>query len=152
MLLLLLSLSPFVAFLLLVFMSVHMMATGTRRPARSWAEGAVISACLAYLTYAWGSFHKFTFPEAGETCSSAVSAVSGRQTGLGEFLGVEYGLFPLKAECKWAGGGSFDLVPAYVNPLLYTFLAAVVACVAAALYFRLRGSRVPTKKESGSGE
>lgn len=144
-----LLLSPFVVFVLLVFTIVHVSVTGTDRPVRSWVEGAVISTCLAYLMYAWGSFHKFTFPEVDETCNSAER---GHESDSGEFLRVEYGLFPPKAECKWSGGGSFDLVPVYVNPLLYAFLAAMVLCVVAAVYFRLKGSRGSTKRESGRHE
>ncbi len=90
-LLVVLSYSPLVVFVVLVATSVHVMVTGSDRPARSWAEGAVISGCLAYLMYAWGSFHKFTFGEGERICSMT----SMRRGGVGgSFERIEYGMFP----------------------------------------------------------
>lgn len=141
MLLLTLMLSPLVVVVLLAVTIAHLLLSGGGRPARSWAEGALVPLYLGYLIYAWGFFHRSTFPAPEETCARAGR---GRASGPGEFLGVEdRGMWPLRAECRWAGGGSFELVPGYVNPSLYAFLAVAVACVIASLVVGLRGRRAP---------
>jgi len=37
--------------------------------------------------------------------------------------------FPLTYQCRWSDGTGTDLVPAYVNPFLFVFLAVSAACL-----------------------
>jgi hypothetical protein len=46
---------------------------------------------------------------------------------------TSWGLFPLERSCQWSDGTSTDLVPWYVNPVMFAFLAAAVFSFALAI-------------------
>ncbi len=60
---------PSVVLCVLVVTVLHLVITGSSRPVRAPADGAVIFLCFAALTYFWGSWHKFTGLDVAETCS-----------------------------------------------------------------------------------
>ncbi|MBA8827296.1 hypothetical protein FHX42_004680 [Saccharopolyspora lacisalsi] len=152
MLFLVLLVSPLLSLGLLVMTLVYVLVArghSLKNSVKVLVQGAVVFTCLAHLVFSWGFFQGLGVPDMGEECASSPRAGG---HGPSDLARVDSRLFPPKTVCVWRDGMSFDLVAPYINPLLYTFLAAAVVCVVAAVYFRLRGSRVPTKKESGSGE
>jgi hypothetical protein len=56
---------------------------------------------------------------------------------------MSWTLFPLSNQCRWADGTSTDLVPWYVNPILFVCLATAVVCVVLAIR-AARRHRTPT--------
>ncbi|MET7750811.1 hypothetical protein [Micromonospora sp. NPDC005367] len=58
---------------------------------------------------------------------------------------------PLRHQCRYADGTTTDLVPAYVNPLLFLCLAVTVSCTALALRSarRLRGEPTSARPVNG---
>ncbi|MFJ4848674.1 MULTISPECIES: hypothetical protein [unclassified Streptomyces] len=42
----------------------------------------------------------------------------------------EQSAFPLTATCHWNSGRTYSFVPAFVNPVIYTWIAITLACAA----------------------
>lgn len=62
---------PSVVLCVLVVTVLHLVITGSSRPIRALADGAMIFLCFAALTYFRGSWHKFTGLDVAETCLSS---------------------------------------------------------------------------------
>jgi hypothetical protein len=87
------------------------------------ASGAALTgAIVVYLSGIWGGRFLDLRPTS-DYCSRAE---------LGE-PPITWSWFPLSNECHYVGAGSQELVPAYVNPLLYLCLAAAVLFVVLAV-------------------
>ncbi|SDP12912.1 hypothetical protein SAMN04487905_102103 [Actinopolyspora xinjiangensis] len=66
--------------------------------------------------------------------------------GEGDFLEIKEQYFPiLSSKCIWEDGTRMEMIPVYVNPILYAALTLTIICFGAALYFRLHARRKPTK-------
>jgi hypothetical protein len=52
---------------------------------------------------------------------------------LSSYQSITWDLFPLKNLCQWSDGTSTELVPWYVNPIMFAFLAAATAFFALAI-------------------
>jgi hypothetical protein len=50
------------------------------------------------------------------------------------------GMFPISQKCRWNDGTTTELVPSYVNPLLFTLLALAVLFLVLAVLSRRRKS------------
>ncbi|SDP79962.1 hypothetical protein SAMN04487905_109109 [Actinopolyspora xinjiangensis] len=117
-----------------------------RNPVAIWSYSVVVFLSLASLDYGWGFLHTITVPDAGEVCLS--SPREGPRGG--GFDRVDYGLFPPSAECVWASGGTSDLVPGYVAPLLYALLAGAAVCAVVAAHLARRARRDPWQREGAT--
>ncbi|AUY52492.1 hypothetical protein [Streptomyces sp. CB01881] len=100
---------------------------------------AIYSALLAGPVYLSGYSEGFTL-DIGEKCVMADNG--GRMAGArhreDDLLRTSEGLLPLKVECQWEDGSALELVPGYVNPLVYTCLTASAVCAGAGLFAYLR--------------
>ncbi|MFD9029741.1 hypothetical protein ACFVZW_01050 [Streptomyces sp. NPDC059567] len=106
------------------------------RSVRTWTVGAVLSAAVTLATYALGAMSGFT--QVAKICAvKAGKGPSARPDSI-----TESG-FPLSQVCHWRDGTSVDLVPAWVNPLLYAGLTAVVVCSALAVYAAAKRKKEP---------
>lgn len=107
---------------LLHLLTTFQLTVSRRRP-WAWAEGAALCVCVALLTYAFGAFSGVI--DEGEFC--AVKAGRDRPDS------IVRNEFPLSTECRWSDGFSVELVPAWINPVLFACLAGVALCVAMAV-------------------
>ncbi|GAB3497036.1 hypothetical protein [Amycolatopsis cihanbeyliensis] len=125
----------FVALGVLTGKAVHLLATRrpmvARTPALKWGEGAVLCACAGLPIYVFSLFVGF-----GQSSSEACAAQSGRRAGA--YVGYEESLFPRSGLCHWADGTSTDLVPVWVNPLIFSCIAGAVLCAAFAIRAAVR--------------
>ncbi|MFF3671925.1 hypothetical protein [Microtetraspora malaysiensis] len=61
------------------------------------------------------------------------------------FPATSWTWLPLTHQCRWSDGTTTDLVPAYVNPVVYACLALVLACIVMAVRAARRNRRQPLK-------
>ncbi|SFT61878.1 hypothetical protein SAMN04487904_104344 [Actinopolyspora lacussalsi subsp. righensis] len=141
---LLFLLLPLLVFGLLASVIKLLTSIDQRNPVGVWSCAAIIFLFLAFLDYVWGGLRAITVPDAGEVCLSLPR--EGPRGG--GFERIDYGTFPPSAECVWANGNTSDLVPSYVAPLLYAFLAGAVVCAVVALYL---ARRKPSKSVAERG-
>lgn len=86
---------------------------------------ALAGAVVVHLSGVW-SGHFLDLRPTSDYCSRAE---------LGE-PPITWSFFPLSHRCHYVGGGSQELVPAYVNPVLFLCLAAAVVFVVRAVRLR----------------
>ena len=83
---------------------------------------AMVVAAVIYLHGFWaGDF--YTFRATSEYCFDKPLA----------FPATSWTWLPLRHMCNWDDGTSTDLVPVYVNPILFVCLAAAVICMVPAI-------------------
>ncbi|MBP2475596.1 hypothetical protein JOF53_004468 [Crossiella equi] len=114
---------------LLAFIALWVVLGRLPRAARAWARTAYLTAVGGILVYGYGLFTMFVW-DIRDACYTS----SGRK------LDVVYHpptYFPLSSKCN----PELDLVPGYVNPLLFTLLGATVLCAAVAVIRWLRQRR-----------
>ncbi|MBA8827622.1 hypothetical protein FHX42_005018 [Saccharopolyspora lacisalsi] len=100
--------------------------TLSRRPAGRWIEAAVLCACAGLTVFAFSPFIGFA-RSTREVCASS----TGR--GTDSFTGLDGTIFPRSFACRWDDGSSTELVPMWVNPLIFACIAGVVARAALAV-------------------
>ncbi|MEU8841605.1 hypothetical protein AB0D97_21130 [Streptomyces roseus] len=88
-----------------------------------WVKVLALSVAVAVPTFLTGAIAGFT--KVGETC--------GLEAGRSRADSVHTSGFPLSKLCTWDDGMTHDLVPAWVNPVLYLCAAVMVVCVFMAL-------------------
>ncbi|MFK0043144.1 hypothetical protein ACIQU4_03400 [Streptomyces sp. NPDC090741] len=96
-----------------------------------WVKGLALSVAVAVPTFLTGAIAGFA--QVGETCGLEVGrsrADSVRATG-----------FPLSKLCTWDDGMTHDLVPFWVNPVLYLCAAAAAVCVFMALRAAIKNKK-----------
>ncbi|MER7823762.1 hypothetical protein ABTX85_14490 [Streptomyces sp. NPDC096097] len=105
------------------------------RPRRSgpssWGKGLALSVAVAVPTFITGAMAGFT--QVGETC--------GVEAGKARADSVAQTRFPLSTVCGWRDGTTLDLVPAWVNPVLYLCAAAAVVCIFMALRAAIKNKK-----------
>lgn len=115
---------PLLAGVVLMTKLISVLVTRNLLPARVWAawlQGAVLSLCLAVLSYSAGvwSGGLFYLADIEDLC---------RDKPLGN-PGTSESLFPLHNSCHYADGTTVDLVPGLVNPLVFVFITAAFSCL-----------------------
>ncbi|MGW5650970.1 hypothetical protein [Streptomyces humi] len=93
---------------------------------RKWAAGALVAAVVALILYAVGALSGFTQ-------DAKVCAVRAGKGAASRPESITESAFPLSHVCRWGDGTSVDLVPGWLNPLLYAALTGVVVCSALAV-------------------
>ncbi|MFI5839977.1 hypothetical protein ACIA8K_09735 [Catenuloplanes sp. NPDC051500] len=102
------------------------------------APGTLVAIVLISLGYAAGTYgvgalsSSFTL-DAGEMCASAAGFYSGTPGPADElWTGIATRDLPVERTCVWSDGTRFELVPWWVNPLLFTWLAVAAGVTLAA--------------------
>jgi hypothetical protein len=98
------------------------------RPLFAGAYASVLALSLVYvLGIARGSM--MAPRAAGDLCPG---------TALAEIGGLTESFFPLSNECHWTNGTSTELVPAWINLLLFTLIGATVIFFVLGLWITVR--------------
>jgi len=100
---------------------------------------AIVLIALVYagVTYGWGVLSGFAALDAGEMCASAAGFYSGTPGPSDEmWTGIAGRGFPIERTCVWSDGTRFELVPWWVNPLLFSWLAIAAGALPAGLAAR----------------
>lgn len=108
-----------------------------RVPSRLLAV-AWFCACAGGLVHLWYLFIGFA-QGTDEVCAAYTGRAADAFTGLDETA------FPRSYVCRWADGSTTDLVPWWVNPVLFLTIAAVAGCTAAAVAIAVRRTRRPSQ-------
>ncbi|WP_212998135.1 hypothetical protein [Winogradskya consettensis] len=91
----------------------------------------------AAATYAWGMLSGFGALDPAETCASAAGFYSGTPGPPDDrWTGIAENALPIARTCSWSDGTRFELVPWWVNPLLFAWLTIAVAALPAGLAAR----------------
>jgi hypothetical protein len=103
---------------------------------------AVTFVAYAAIVYAIGFFSGFYFLDPDEMCATRAGFYTGT-SGPPDiaFHGIDQSLFPLYQTCRWADGTTYELVPPWVNPSFFTFLAVAWLALLARPLARLAGPR-----------
>lgn len=109
----------------------------SRRLARQWAEGVVLCACVGLPVFVFSLFVGF-FPD--EACTSP------RGRSAESLARLDGTFFPRSVTCRWDDGSSTELIPMWVNPLIFASIAGVLVCTV------LAGNAVIRKKETEDHE
>jgi hypothetical protein len=109
------------------------MRTSTRL-----ASGSCLSLIAALMTYVSAVFvgHFYDLRSADEFCTG--KTLAGRP--------LEWTLFPPSQRCRWSDGTTSDLVPWYLDVLLFGFLGLAVILTALAVRSRI-GRPPPAESE-----
>ncbi|MGW3889546.1 hypothetical protein ACWD69_12755 [Micromonospora chokoriensis] len=91
---------------------------------------APFAAVVVYVHGLWAD-HFFDLRAASEYCPANPGAPTSTSDGW----------LPLRHVCRYADGATADLVPAYINPVVFLCLATAAACTALAL----RSARRPAR-------
>ncbi|AUG79441.1 Putative integral membrane protein [Kitasatospora sp. MMS16-BH015] len=118
-------LAPMLAPLLgpLLFFTAAVVLAVRRVRGRRWGHGpfAVMAASVAYTAYGLGLFSGPLWQEPDEYCG-LVRGVPGDRV-------VSHEALPVSVQCMTQDGHGTELVPVWVNPLIYAGLAGAVAVV-----------------------
>ena len=82
--------------------------------------------CVVYAAaaYAIGLFSAFYFLDPDQFCASRAGFYTGTPGPSDElWRAIDTNYFPIRQTCRWADGTTYDLVPPWVNPLFFTFVA-----------------------------
>ncbi|MFF4830737.1 hypothetical protein [Streptomyces sp. NPDC001315] len=103
---------------------------------------AALSGAVAVAVYTWGLLHvagSLTVADDGGTDSAPVQPcrtagwLERRERGI-EISGYSVSFVPVRFVCETSDGGSYDLVPGYVNPAALGFALAGAGCALSAGY------------------
>uniref|UniRef100_A0AAU2UZ51 Uncharacterized protein n=1 Tax=Streptomyces sp. NBC_00003 TaxID=2903608 RepID=A0AAU2UZ51_9ACTN len=108
---------------------VHLLASRriwlSPRGARPGVELTVLSMCVAVAAYVPGLWIGFSTEGSAEACVQALDNPMRDEGPAGELTVVE-SQFPLSRECRWGDGTRIDLVPLWLNVVIFAALAGVV--------------------------
>ncbi|CAM5259722.1 MULTISPECIES: hypothetical protein [Streptomyces] len=136
------------ALLLLVFVlvkSVRLLrarAFSWRDP-RAWSAAAAVCLGITFFVYMFGALSGFT--QTSEICAVKSGHGSGKRPD-----SVTETAFPLSHECRWNDGITIDLVPAWVNPVVFVFAAGFVLCSAKAVHAAITSRTVTSRTGASS--
>ncbi|MGK5632046.1 hypothetical protein [Streptomyces sp. URMC 123] len=97
--------------------------------AGGWVVRGALFAVVALPVWLTGMLSGFT--RSGEICRREAGRVSGPDS-------ITQTAFPVTHTCHWRTGETVELVPAWVNPVIWLCLAGIVACAAMAVRTRVR--------------
>lgn len=124
------------AMLISVGKALHVLLSrrsGRRAPVRLVAA-AWVFACTGPSVFLVYDFIGFARP-ADEVCADW----TGKDPDA--YVGLQETRFPRSFVCRWTDGTTTDLIPAWVNPVLFLAIAGVAGCLGAASVIAVRRAR-----------
>jgi hypothetical protein len=133
---------------------VHLLATRrvwlSAQGARPGVELTVLPVCVAVAAYVPGLWIGFDTRGATAPCVRAIGNPMQDEGPAGELTVVE-SQFPLSRECRWGDGTRFDLVPLWLNVVIFAALAGmVIGCVLAVAGLVRGWTDIPTNTPPGA--
>ncbi|MEU9855369.1 hypothetical protein [Streptomyces sp. NPDC047974] len=96
------------------------------------ALAAVLGGAMAYAAYSWGALSGAYILDPDQTCASKGAR--------GDYIVTRWTL-PLSTRCVTADGAGTELVPVWVNPVIFTGLAFLLAAVVTGVLAGVRRRR-----------
>lgn len=91
----------------------------------------MLTGAAAVLTYVYALLHVVSLESDYEECTRWRSGGYGSGAEYGRFLGLEDGILPPKAVCRWGDGFTMNHVPQSANQLLLVIAIVLVALASA---------------------
>ncbi|GGU11808.1 hypothetical protein [Streptomyces violascens] len=134
---------------------VHLLATRrvwlSPRGARPGVELTVLSVCVAVAAYVPGLWIGFGTNGTAGACVRALGNPMRDEGPAGEPTVVEQ-LFPLSRECRWSDGTHIDLVPLWLNVVIFAALAGMAIGLVLAVCRLVRGRPENPNQHPEEGE
>jgi hypothetical protein len=142
-LLLALTMAPFLAPCVVVITAAVLARRGYARPPGTWRRLpgagtcvliAVMSGAAAFGAYAWGVMSGFYVLDPDQLCASRGAE--------GDHI-VTHETLPVSVQCITSDGTGTELVPDWVNPVIFTGLTLFALSLVIATVSGVRGRRTP---------